>query len=112
MVEYKRRQQKSAGKFEFDDTVLQTQTYVHAYALLLRADLTILSKVLQSYRACTERGGMGTSSGGLELRLEETRKDAAQLIDIADKANQPRQVVEGHILFARFTALEMSVGTL
>lgn len=102
-VENKRRQGQTQSEFTFSNSVLQTRSYLLACGLLLRCELLILSKVA----AAAKRATRATT---LVLSLEHNRKDCLSLVHMAQEAKQPREEVEGHILLARFAALERSTG--
>lgn len=107
MVLHKAKQNRASARFEWDDSVLQTKTFVQAFALLLRSDLAILAKILTAYR---NRNPGQAVMGTLEMDLTKNREDCVALMRIAKEAMLPKEVVEGHVLWARFAAIECSVG--
>lgn len=98
-----RRRKQVFNDFTFDDTVLQTRSYLLATVLLLRCDFAILSHFL-----LLRRNVVHSASSGVAIDLSDTRKECTELIAAAVRSQQLMQEVEGRLYFARFSALERS----
>ena len=107
----RRRKGIIAQNIPDDITTVQMRHYVLALTLSLRLDLALLSKILslrQSGGATTEIF-QNEKDKVLVVELAANRQDCVDLISAAADARQPAQQAEGHILFARYAALESSV---
>ena len=102
MVQNARRRRGADEAFQFDDAVIQTRAYLLANTLSLRCDLVVLSDFLSLRR----QAPVTPSQGKLTVDFAFARKECEELVDMAATSNQPRQLVEGHIFFAHFAALE------
>lgn len=103
MVDVSRLRKQTSREFRFDTTILQTRAHLQATALLLRCDLIILSDVI----------AIRTSKGAVTehrflVNFDLNRRDCVELVTRATKTDSILQQAEGHILFARFAALELS----
>ena len=104
-----RRQKQDAGVPLIG--MVQLRHYLLASALLLRLELAILSSVITLKRSslAMARSRHNTDHMDFVVDLEANRKDCVQLTLSAVEGLQPRQQAEGHLLFARYAALEASV---
>ncbi|OJJ46123.1 hypothetical protein ASPZODRAFT_2059234 [Penicilliopsis zonata CBS 506.65] len=103
LVEDARRRKRGAGRFEFDDNVLQTKGYLQASGLLLRLDTALLGDFLALHR----RVPAGLNQTDLQVNLQANLKDSEVLIELATRSRRVLQQVEGHLFRAQLCALEM-----
>lgn len=84
--------------------------FILATSLSLRCDLALLSKLV-TLKLANRPIMVNIRSGRTDLLVNLTmfRNDCTALVRAAASSHQPAQQVEGHILFARFAALEMTV---
>lgn len=78
-----------------------------ALSLALRCDLALFTKVISSHQA--GRTKLPNSAMSLYVDFSPFRADCLALAEAAESAKQPAAMAEGHLLFGRFAALEMSV---
>lgn len=91
----------------FDITIPKATFYIQGLSLLLRNLLTILSDFFKQVRQSSSNTSTGTP---IELRVDFSLnlQDCLQLTRLAADANDPRHVVEGHLYYAHFCALQCS----
>ena len=91
--------------------IVQLGHFLRGSALLLRLDLAILSSVIALKRAHLFMSGVPQNSDRQDfvVNLDAGRKDCSNLVISATEGKQQRQMTEGHLLFARYAALEASV---
>jgi len=87
-------------------TVQMTQS-VRAAALMLRFDLALLGKFITVKQ--NTKQAMAATGPKLTVNFTVNRDDCLKLVDVAQQAKMPAQQAEGHIMFARYLALELSV---
>ena len=81
--------------------VLQVRNRLLTTVLLIRCDYTILLKFLHEYK---EKNG--ADSLGIQVDFSSNREDCEALISESHTRKQPANIVEGHLYWARFFALE------
>jgi len=79
----------------------------NARLLALRCDLTLFSKVISSHHASRDKKAISASL--LQVDFSSFRKVCVDVVANAELAQHPLAIAEGHFLFGRFVALEMSV---
>ena len=84
--------------------ILQVRNRLLTTVLLIRCDYTILLTFLDH-----RKGETGTSSPSIQVDLSINRKECEELIAESRSRNQPGNIVEGHLYWARFLALERSL---
>jgi hypothetical protein len=72
--------------------------------LLIRCDYIILLTFLND-----RKGETSASSPSVQVDLSINRKECEKLIVESHSRNQPGNIVEGHLYWARFLALERSL---
>lgn len=82
--------------------VLQVRNRLLATVLLIRCDYTILLAFLND----REGTAAGENYQGVQVELSNNRKDCEELIAESHARRQPASIVEGHLYWARFVALE------
>lgn len=83
--------------------ILQVRNRLLTTVLLIRCDYTILLTFLNDWKTRTS-----TSSPTNQIDLSMNRKECENLITESHSRNQPGNIVEGHLYWARFFALERS----
>ncbi|RDL33045.1 Uncharacterized protein BP5553_08484 [Venustampulla echinocandica] len=84
--------------------ILQVRNRLLTTVLLIRCDYTILLTFLND-----RKGESSTNSPSVQVDLSLNRKDCENLIAESHSRNQPGNIVEGHLYWARFLALERSL---
>lgn len=84
--------------------ILQVRNRLLTTVLLIRCDYIILLTFLNDRK---DKGLAGSS--GVQVDFSTNRKDCERLIDESQSRDQPANVVEGHLYWARFFALERSL---
>ena len=108
LVEDARRRKKvSPANMPQEMQTVQMSQSVRATALMLRFDLALLGKFINVKQNTKQT--MATIGPKLTVNLTANRDDCLKLVDAAQQAKMPAQQAEGHILFARYLALELSV---
>jgi len=87
--------------------IVQMGQSVRAAALMLRFDLALLGKFINVKQSTKQ--ALAATGPQLSVNLAANREDCLKLVEIAKQAKMPAQQAEGHILFARYLALELSV---
>ncbi|KAK4984361.1 hypothetical protein LTR50_006657 [Elasticomyces elasticus] len=103
MVETHRRRRGTGKSFEFDDSIIQTRSFVRANALLIRCDLLILFDFVEQRLNARYR----PMRGDLILDLSKNREACGALITHANQTKNPKEEAEGHVFYAQFAALEL-----
>ncbi|KAF1994313.1 P-loop containing nucleoside triphosphate hydrolase protein [Amniculicola lignicola CBS 123094] len=81
--------------------ILQVRNRLLTTVLLIRCDYTILLAFLRD-----RKGESGADSPSIQVDFSTNRKDCEELISEAHERKQPGNLVEGHLYWARFFALE------
>jgi hypothetical protein len=81
--------------------ILQVRNRLLTTVLLIRCDYTILLTFLHN-----RKGESGVNSPSIQVDFSINRKDCEELILESHSRNQPANIVEGHLYWARFFALE------
>ena len=84
--------------------ILQVRNRLLTTVLLIRCDYTILLTFLND-----RKGETSASSPSVQVDLSINRKECEKLIAESHLRNQPGNIVEGHLYWARFLALERSL---
>ncbi|KAL9631181.1 MAG: hypothetical protein Q9164_006026 [Protoblastenia rupestris] len=94
--------------FTFDTGILQTRAHLLTTSLQLRCDYDILSDLLNVYQNHKPRESQTHPWLRKQLcfDLSENRRDCLDLVYQASQKQQPMIVIEAHLLFAKFVALE------
>ncbi|KAJ5095472.1 NF-X1 finger and helicase domain protein [Penicillium alfredii] len=106
MVETARRRQKTTGKMEFEDNILQTKGFLQGTALILPLDLALLADFLSLAR------NAGSTGHQVLVQLEEVRNGCQLLINSASAHNRLPQQVEGRLFLVQLYALARSHSTM
>jgi len=108
LVEDARRRKKvTPVNMPLELQTVQMGQSVRAAALMLRFDLALLGKFINVKQ--NTKQAMATVGPKLTVNFTVNREDCLKLVDAAQQAKMPAQQAEGHILFARYLALELSV---
>ena len=91
--------------------IVQLRHFLLGSTLLLRLDLALLTSVIALKKSSLMVAGAFRNKDRMDfiVNLEANRQDCVQMSILAQEGNQPRQLAEGHLLFARYAALEASV---
>ena len=84
--------------------ILQVRNRLLTTVLLIRCDYTIILTFLNDMKS-----SIGACSPSIQVDLSINRKECEELIAESHSRNQPGNIVEGHLYWARFLALERSL---
>ncbi|KAI9712972.1 MAG: hypothetical protein M1812_006719 [Candelaria pacifica] len=110
MVTDLRRRHSITSTMEYPSQVLQVRNRLLATVLAIRCDFAILSDFLEFKRKLSSRGTFQLPEAWITadvyLNLGANLKECEEMVAEAITRNQPMHQVEGHLYFARFSALE------
>lgn len=114
MVQDVRRRKQVAPKNLPDDIgTVQMRDFLLGTALSLRFDLALLSAAISCWRASYRSALLSDDSNEeVVVDLAQNRQDCENLVVEAEAAKLPATQVEGHLLFMKYAALEISVANI
>ncbi|KAK8236036.1 putative NF-X1 finger and helicase domain protein [Phyllosticta capitalensis] len=104
LCEDARRRRQRQTSFEIPREAVQTGAHIRAQALFLRCDLGLLSDLLSIWQNKLSNANRPEA----EIDLSQNRKACLRLLRDATASGYALQMVEAHVFFARYAAIEVS----
>ncbi|ORY02657.1 hypothetical protein BCR34DRAFT_521231 [Clohesyomyces aquaticus] len=104
LVEHARRKAGRSGAVQAHSSVAHMAFHLMALALVIRCDLMFLADVLNQLKKLP-KGPLGMD---IRIDLTKCRNECLELIKGAGDSKDYERVVEGHIFYARYCAIERS----
>lgn len=104
-----RRRGPEGADLAFVGTVEMGQ-YLRGLVLLLRLDLALLSSVIALKKTSIVQFGVTQNKDKADfiVSFDQNRRDCELVAKQAEETTRPREQAEGHLLVARYIALEIS----
>lgn len=94
---------KTIGNFSFDKSVIQLRGYLLATELLIKCHIAILLDFVKL------REEADTNATEISIEFHESVNLCRELISLAEETDRPQFQAAGHVYYARFCGLELSL---
>lgn len=94
---------RTTSNFAFEESVIQLRGYLLATDLLIKCNLAIISDFLKLW-------ARGDSSQEIKVDFDANIKQCRELMDLAAATSRPQLEATGHIYYAHFCGLTLTLG--